>query len=250
MALIELVYQAYPRALVSVDSERLTPIHRLLSCLYNNYDNKNHEALVTILKSIAVKQPNAFDVRGSYSTPLHALCSSVQGRRNAIALIQLVTRACPRALRRTAEFSRQLPLHRAVFLDRSLFSSREQMSEWMRVIEFLVEVYPEALTVKDAEGNLPIHLACSRPNFQLVQRLTKENPECLGILRGSGETPLHVICYCQGPSMEDTIACAQLVVELFPAALPIKSKYGVTPLKRAEMQKAPKELLDVLRPSP
>ena len=48
--------------------------------------------------------------------------------------------------------------------------------------------------------------------------------------------------------MRETIESVKLIVKSCPDALKIETKWGISPLKRAQMQHGPKELLELLQP--
>ena len=117
----------------------------------------------------------------------------------------------------------QLPLHCA------LWSGRAPL----QLIQYLIELYPEAVNSTDNDGNLPLHIAClmaaSRNVIQLaLDRFTGDdrNHRGLSVVNNDGQVPLHCYVICDGA---DTDAL-QPLLDLYPEGIHATDRNGRLPL--------------------
>eukprot|EP00957_Ditylum_brightwellii_P204133 15337871-Ditylum_brightwellii.AAC.1 len=84
-----------------------------------------------------------------------------------------------------------LPLHQACELDPTV-----------EAVKALVEVYPDAVSEKDSEGDLPLHLACrERAHKDVIDTLLLADPDTAKVPDDEGRLSLHLACR-QGAGLE------------------------------------------------
>ena len=180
--------------------------------------------------------------------PLHALCKK---RSFPLSVLTALTIAMPDAVRTPVGPSKSLPIHLACTRNVSL-----------PAIEHLVSLHPESLHLPDAEGNLPIHLACSLGDESVVKFLASVSPESVRMTNLKRQLPLHMACnrynvsidvvemllmrYPQAAKHQDwqhqvplhkavawkaNIAVIGALVTVFPEAARLRDKRSLTPYK-------------------
>ena len=139
---------------------------------------------------------------------------------------------------RMASENGELPIHFACLYGANI-----------NVIRYLVEVYPESLSVQDNVGNTILHLACwsgtsvNVVNF-LYRRATAPSDSLINANR-NGDTPLHLGC-CRAFPLLDVIRflikCDENNLSLFK-----RNNRGLTPLDYAqEYHRFNSDLIDLL----
>ena len=113
----------------------------------------------------------------------------------------------------------QLPIHRAL--------QNEDVS--LGAIKLMVSAHPASLTVADAQGYIPLHLACQFGRLDIVKYVVKEDKNSLTTLDNGGNLPLHHACLAGKPgivnhilkttdygvSMRNNIGKGKLPIQLF-----------------------------------
>ena len=98
-----------------------------------------------------------------------------------------------------------------------------------QAIQYLVEQDPGALHISNNHGALPIHLACqSGASLRAVKYLVEENDgdATLGACDSNGFLPLHSLC----GSAESTLEMIEYLTKAHPAALWTRNSNGALPL--------------------
>mmetsp|Transcript_2064 Transcript_2064/g.3147 ORF Transcript_2064/g.3147 Transcript_2064/m.3147 type:complete len:308 (-) Transcript_2064:193-1116(-) len=90
------------------------------------------------------------------------------------------------------------------------------------VIEFLLEKWPKAVEEQNIDGTTPLHLACLGASLEVVSFLLEKYPEAVKIQNNYGTTPLHYA----GASLGKI----KLLLKHWPAAARVANKKGDTPL--------------------
>jgi ankyrin repeat protein len=109
-------------------------------------------------------------------------------------------------------------------------------------ITLLVQTYPNAVRVRDAEGFLPLHWACYHGAVaSVLQVLVAAWPESVRETISYGRLPLHLAC-----RQNATLDRVQVLVPKYPAALEQASTQGMLPLHYACRDGAPLEVIRFL----
>jgi ankyrin repeat protein len=120
-----------------------------------------------------------------------------------------------------------LPLHEAC---RS--NTRRSESETLKVIQYLVSKYPDAVRTADMEwGFLPLHAALGRcpGRFPSVMKfLIQRYPKALTIETKTGQLPLHLAC-----ARETPVEVIQCMVKQYNASIVARDNRGKLPLEIA-----------------
>lgn len=128
------------------------------------------------------------------------------------------------------------PLH-LLFISHS--PMRRSPEEMDAIVEALLERNPDVVAeATNAEGNTPLHVACSaEPNYvspAVLKRMLAANPACASVQNILGRMPLHV--YCKQPSTRTSIEIAQILLEAHSGAGHRVDVAGRTPLHHAALQ--------------
>mgnify|MGYP005861903667 CR=1 FL=1 len=108
--------------------------------------------------------------------------------------------------------------------------SVDEGTRFVEMVKHLSEVYPQAATVIDSEGKLPIHLACQRDRinplsddvrFQCLQILVACAPESLARRDEDGNVPLTIECNSWGWTSGEKLPELNLLRLLTPASLTV-----------------------------
>lgn len=113
-----------------------------------------------------------------------------------------------------------------------IHASCESSQPWLGAIENLIASSPEALMRRDGGGRLPLHVVCEGrhvPDVNLVNLLLKANPDAASARRGVGRVPLHQIMFSDRIPM-DTL---KSLCSAYPEGVKTKDFYGRVPLHYA-----------------
>jgi hypothetical protein len=128
--------------------------------------------------------------------------------------------------------------------DGSLLSASVRNALPASVVRFLVENGPEALTIKNEDGDLPIHQAFLEVTVQLPQLriLLEANPSTLKVTGRDGKLPLHLACESATYGDRGMRKTLQRMIDAYPGALRVRTPRGLTPvmcaLRRLDSRKA------------
>lgn len=80
----------------------------------------------------------------------------------------------------------------------------DREAPWMFAVEQLLDAYPEALNRRDGGGRLPLHIAVDRkePSLEVVRLLLLRHPAAASARRGVGRLPLHYAVFAERPNIE------------------------------------------------
>lgn len=160
--------------------------------------------------------------------PLHALCKM---KNFPLSVLTALTTAMPAAVRIPAIPFMSLPIHIAC-------RSKATLSE----IEHLVSLFPESLHLPDADGNLPIHLACSLGTESVVKFLASLSPESVRMTNSRLQTPLHLACN----RYDVCIDVVEMLLKRHPNAAMHQDWQRQVPLHKAVAWKADIEVIGAL----
>jgi ankyrin repeat protein len=115
-----------------------------------------------------------------------------------------------------------LPLHSALQRDSTIGD-----------LHLFVELHSGGLTTKDAQGNLPLHIALlEHCSHTVIAYLARECPWAARVKNADGYLPLHLALLHKTDTTPDTI---ELLLQLFPQGVEVESKQGL-PLAIAIVQ--------------
>lgn len=109
---------------------------------------------------------------------------------------------------------------------------------WYKTVVDLIEAFPEALDARDGSGRLPIHVVLDRhnPDKRVVKLLLEKFPGAAAAKRGVGRVALHYSVFTDNPDLE----VVQSVQQAYPEGVSACDLYGRLPLHYA---------VDKVRPS-
>jgi ankyrin repeat protein len=104
----------------------------------------------------------------------------------------------------------------------------------LELIQYLIELYPEAVISTDKSGNLPLHRACSVAPASdaviqlLLNRYAGDEANRCGssVANYDGQLPLHCYCSTKGTGT----GAMQQLVDLYPQAVHVSDTNGMLPL--------------------
>jgi ankyrin repeat protein len=198
-----MLIEAYPESLQQPNEKGELPLH--IEC-------KKHCRPSIIWKSVELYQDalKVADMRGNL--PIHRLLSNKRSTtEDALMMIEKFLAALQHR-----NGNGNLPLH-----IESIYQQRSS------VISKCIEVYPEALEIKDMRGNLSLHwlMRNRKSSVQDVLMMIEKYPAALRQQNEHGELPLHIEC---------KYSCRPIVIwkcfEISPEALAIADGTGNMPL--------------------
>jgi hypothetical protein len=169
LKVIQMLVDACPDMLTARNTYDAIPL--FLACRQPKYLN-------VIEYLIQANESTVSDRTKRNETPLHSACSNP--RVDAETVTYLISRN-PSALE-TADARGRLPLHLLLL---------EKVTVSLELLEFVIDLYPQALSRVSDFGMTPLHLACKgRAPFEVVQLLYDRYPEALSA--HFAPTPLHI----------------------------------------------------------
>jgi len=169
LEVIRILVERFPDALMIRNTYDAIPL--FLACRQANYQDVI-EYLVT------TNECTASDRTKRNETPLHSACSEIRVHSETV---RYLIRYDPTALQ-AADARGRLPLHMLLL---------EKVSVPLDLIEWIIDLYPDALSRVSDFGMTPLHLACqNRSSFEVVRHLYDRYPEALSA--PFAPTPLHI----------------------------------------------------------
>eukprot|EP00523_Entomoneis_sp_CCMP467_P015044 CAMPEP_0168775842 /NCGR_PEP_ID=MMETSP0725-20121227/5725_1 /TAXON_ID=265536 /ORGANISM="Amphiprora sp., Strain CCMP467" /LENGTH=553 /DNA_ID=CAMNT_0008825493 /DNA_START=58 /DNA_END=1722 /DNA_ORIENTATION=- len=103
---------------------------------------------------------------------------------------------------------RLLPLHAALIFNAPL-----------PVVEILLRTFPEASTMKDDQGMLPLHLACRNApvNFEVLEELLTAHPAAVYVKDRKGRTPIQGGLNATGSDKNPGLSAMELYTQILAA---------------------------------
>lgn len=203
VAEVQKILIEFPEAAKNVDVYKRTPMHYAM-----NYPT----APMKILEELVKASPDAAKVMDyRHRTPLH---NAVSDSRVPLDAVKLIVEACPEAVKIS---ERALPLHDACRL-------RPNDTD---LIIYLMEKFPEAVTLKEECGYLPVHFIAiysSEDSFDSLKVLLEANPETISSRTTYSDNLVHCLVKGMHPHQDgraDTMMFDQIeyVADLRPEAL-------------------------------
>mmetsp|Transcript_8868 Transcript_8868/g.13132 ORF Transcript_8868/g.13132 Transcript_8868/m.13132 type:complete len:429 (-) Transcript_8868:357-1643(-) len=110
------------------------------------------------------------------------------------------------------------------------------------VMKVLIQARPESLRIANNNGDLPLHLACSRGTTDVVHMLLKVNPDSAKVPNKKGLLPL-IFAVARFGACEDMV---QELLRIHPDAIEAKDDAKCHPIHLATMWRAPIEIVKIL----
>lgn len=211
------VLQRYPRACSRADLAGRLPLHLAIE---NGVEELAILKLIEVYPKACRKQDKATHL------PLHTACKSAASPGVVHALLK--AKGASHAIS-TPDRDGRLPLHWAACHKKTALESARR----------LVDAYLEALSVKDAKWNLPLHLAVmSKCPGKLVKLLTVAHPGAAAVPDPLGRLPIHWAALTAGK-----LEVCEPLLEAHAAGVRVKDHEGRLPLHWAMSHRAPLEVV-------
>jgi len=166
---------AYPEAARKAGSDGQLPLHNACLCF---------QPSLTFIREVFDVYPEAIHARDSKGRlPIHCAFDYRNGGAGG-EVIRFLYNQLPYGIK-TQDNDGQLPLHMAC-------SAQSYTEEEMDTLEYVIELYPEAMKVDSPKYGLPLHRACGQ-NWKLdfIIHLLVSYPESLEYCNESIGLPLH-----------------------------------------------------------
>jgi len=207
---VQLLYNAYPEALVIRDDYGRLPIHHL--CCNIDLDDSTFLDILHLLNKDDAAALLRMADDGGYLPIHHALMN-----RSANFCKELLV-MCPETVR-SESLNGNLPIHIACCSGR------------VDTVHYLLEVYPESVHVTNFNGYLPIHEVILHGSERVDQHiavlellLEYDSEAASKVETEMFRLPLHLAC------MYGNLHSVQLLFDTFPKAIWARDRNGNTPL--------------------
>jgi len=207
---IQFLLEQDPAAIYISNNNGALPIH--VAC--------QADASIHVVKILAEQDPDSIRERdGCGNLPLHIACLQPA----PFPVIQYLVQQDSATLH-ISNRDRALPIHLACRAGASLQS-----------IKYMVEENGGAATLcarDQSDGSLPLHRWCGSPGLsrEKVEYMIKVYPAALSTRNSSGSLPLHVFCES---STETSLKAVECLIKPYPAALLARTSSGDLPVTLA-----------------
>ena len=176
-----------------------------------------------IVKFLSEQHPDAIHTKAYHQEhlPLHVAVSQLACQKPTLSTIQFLLEQYPEAIcEETA--SGNLPFH--------LAASKTCCGPSLQIHELLYELHPEAVHHANHNGDLPLHIV-SRPHpptsvFQFI--LQHSSPQAAAVKNKQGQLPLHTACSDSSRCISERVVRALL--DVYPAGVFEKDCHGLYPM--------------------
>lgn len=234
-AVVDLLLQAYPAAIMRQDGLGRVPLH--CAAQYQGHPS-DYMGVVQRLLRAAPEAAMVADNTGQL--PLHVAAQYSTGRAGQ-QLVQLLLQAAPQAAL-VPDHKGCLPLH--------VVATPSPGIRPVGIVEELFAAAPEAALKGNLQGNLPLHLAarnrsynCSTP--EVIEALIRLQPQALTVANSDGDLPIHVAAAHQCD--KHGLLSAQALIRAAPATLLVANHQGSLPLHLAAENSTQAKGIEVLR---
>ena len=174
--IIRCLLEYFPAAAAAADEDGCLPIH---------YACENKNVSLGIIRLLIDAAPDSVRRVDSYGNmPIHWLCSNKElGETTATQILKLLLEKYPESIQHVNNAS-LLPIHLAAIALKS--------PKFCRV---LIEAYRGSERIADSIGRLPLHFACMHNTVETVEYLHNLYPDAIHNTMTSGLYPIHyAIC--------------------------------------------------------
>lgn len=133
------------------------------------------------------------------------------------------------------DFRMNTPLH---LLFMGISTRHIEVEDMNQILDVLLEPFPTIGTMRNGDGSVPLHCACSAPESMLppgvIDRLIRASPASVSRLNTSGQTPLHIHCERRNASEH----VAEQLLNLAPDSIHLRDRAlgrGFTPIHYAAL---------------
>jgi ankyrin repeat protein len=189
-----------------------TLLHKCME-FYSNRLDLVHIFLEAYPEALAKADDNGF-------LPIHrALISG--SASPSLELIKLCIHECPESILEVTPLG-ALPLHLAC----------NYRSGSIDIVQYLVDIFPDAVQCRDNEGQFPLDhaLDANDPQVEVVELLVQQYPVVLSFLDDQGRLPLHRVLRKHRNRYDGIV---NVLVEYCPGALRLQDAQGQTVLLQA-----------------
>jgi len=156
--------------------------------------------------------------------PVHLLCGQAGV---PVSVIDTIVTLHPASLLVRDSRGSRLPIHIAMIV---------QQDPSLELISYLCKARPQALLIKDQEGNLPLHYAalCGSPSS--LHWLLEADVDACRVANTRERFPLHLIaarCFDTKSTHFISLSDVERAIQAFPQALLAVDRFGRTPLHLA-----------------
>lgn len=212
---VKVLSEAYPRALWEQDNHGRLPLHRAVNTEYEPpgrtcqpIDWNHRFNVVEFLVNRYRPALRRHDKDGFL--PLHLACQN-----GKTAVIELLAREHPGAVRCRTKTERYVPLH--------ILAQRQNVS--FSCVVKVLDLWHGGLGVRDAKGWIPLHYAIQGALLAMVRRFVRVRPSSLHTATSDTKSlPLHLAA----PSQDAELV--QFLADAFPLALQARDAKGHLPL--------------------
>ena len=193
---IQVLYDAYPEAILISDEDGDTPLD-----LARNQPTKNFLQTQLVYARQAQDMTAITTVDETGQLPLHRAL-----KNNApLGSIKLLTRANPAAVQ-VSDQNGAHPLHIACKLSS------------VKVVKFLVELDGDTLNNVDANDDSPLHYACRRGNLGIVKYLLQANAPSISDRNNDNKLAIHLLFECGSVILDqDSLEYVETIQQLLLA---------------------------------
>jgi len=176
---VKLLVEAYPQSLmVAGETKPLYPIHVAVRIWESPNLNILREIIEYFLKLNSTSL-RVLDCEGN--TPLHFACWK---ERMNLEVFKILYNSWPEAIR-MSDSGGDLPLH--FFCDNLNSNPADELA----ILKFMLDIDQTLLSVRNDEGELPIHRAVVNKSMTICKVLIDTYPQCLRVRTNNGKLPIH-----------------------------------------------------------
>ena len=109
------------------------------------------------------------------------------------------------------------------------------------IIQCLIDVFPDAVSVIDEDGQTPLHLACLSDNVtpDIIRLVTIAHPSACQIADKYGDMPLHCFCVTRSKNDSEAIEILKILLTNSSSSTKHANNRGRLPIHYASMEQSP-----------
>jgi ankyrin repeat protein len=111
----------------------------------------------------------------------------------------------------------------------------------LEIVRCLIDAFPQALQIANHEGYLPLHTAGQNLRLDIVKAISDANPSAISVLDTEGGIPLHHAC-CFNTNIE----VIRFMNTVFKDGMTLAQSDGITPLHLAASQNSSTDVIKYL----
>ena len=192
------------------DGTGSVPLHHAMDNL-----DMNSDAVIKLI----VANSDAVNVKDNKG--LTCLHKAVMHDNLSPEIISFMLAVCPSSVSERTRKG-ELPMHLLLKSNSSLSSAKVKEA----VFNILLEADIKSIESEDTFGRVPIHdaLLKQHPPISIIETIIKLQPQCLTVVDQHKNTPLHLAVGI------NSLECVRLFISLYPAAASMQNSDGFTPI--------------------